>query len=85
MPLVAAARLAALEAGILRPSTTERIEALRGSGRLAEAEAGRLLQALGVLLGAVLRQQLADHAAGRPPGNLVDTAAAAAAGTRRPA
>ena len=75
MPLVAAARLAALEAGILRPSTTERIEALRGSGRLAEAEAGRLLQALDVLLGAVLRQQLADHAAGRLPGNLVDTAA----------
>ncbi len=75
MPLVAAARLAALGAGIAEPGTPARIAGLAARGRIGAAEAGRLQDAFGALLDAVLRQQLADHAAGLVPGSLVDTAA----------
>lgn len=78
MPLVAAARLAALGAGIADPATPARIAGLAARGRIGAAEAGRLAEAFGVLLDAVLRQQLADHASGLAPGTLVDTAALSA-------
>ncbi|MGG5810263.1 DUF294 nucleotidyltransferase-like domain-containing protein [Falsiroseomonas sp. CW058] len=75
MPLAAAARLAALRAGIAETSTAGRISGLAARGTLGAASAERLHHALALLLDAVLRQQLADHAAGRQPGSLVDTAA----------
>jgi signal-transduction protein with cAMP-binding, CBS, and nucleotidyltransferase domain len=75
MPLVAAARLAALGAGIAEAGTPARIAGLAARGRIGAAEAARLQDAFAVLLDAVLRQQLADHAAGLVPGSLVDTAA----------
>jgi signal-transduction protein with cAMP-binding, CBS, and nucleotidyltransferase domain len=75
MPLVAAARLSALRAGIGEPATPARIAGLAARGTLSAAEAARLQAAFAALLDAVLRQQLADLAAGLPPGNLVDTAA----------
>jgi signal-transduction protein with cAMP-binding, CBS, and nucleotidyltransferase domain len=75
MPLVAAARLLALRAGIAEPGTPARLAGLAAKGILSAAEAERLQAAFAVLLDAVLRQQLADHAAGLAPGNLVDTAA----------
>ena len=75
MPLVAAARLLALRQGVAAVSTPERIAGIAATGELTTAEAERLTEALGTLLDAVLRQQLADHAAGQIPGNLVDTTA----------
>ena len=75
MPLVAATRLRALRAGVAEPATPARIAGLAATGALSVAEAARLQAAFATLLDAVLRQQLADRAAGRPPGHLVDTAA----------
>jgi signal-transduction protein with cAMP-binding, CBS, and nucleotidyltransferase domain len=75
MPLVAAARLAALQAAIAAPGTPDRLAGLAARGALSAGEAERLQAAFAVLLDAVLRQQLADHAAGLAPGSLVDTAA----------
>jgi CBS domain-containing protein len=75
MPLVAAARLAALRAGIADPATPARLAGLADRGTISASEAERLRLAFGLLLDALLRQQLADLADGLPPGNLVDTAA----------
>ena len=75
MSLVAAARLLALRAGVVEPATPARIAGLAAKGALSVAEAARLQAGFAVLLDTVLRQQLADRAAGRPPGHLVDTAA----------
>jgi signal-transduction protein with cAMP-binding, CBS, and nucleotidyltransferase domain len=77
MPLVAAARLAALRAGVTDPATPARIAGLAARRVIGAAEAARLQQAFATLLDAVLRQQLADAASGGRPGNLVDTAAMA--------
>uniref|UniRef100_UPI0022EB435B DUF294 nucleotidyltransferase-like domain-containing protein n=1 Tax=Falsiroseomonas oryzae TaxID=2766473 RepID=UPI0022EB435B len=74
MPLVAAARLSALRAGIAEPATPARLAGLAAKGVITPADTARLQAAFGLLLDAVLRQQLADLAAGLPPGNLVDTA-----------
>ena len=73
MPLVAAARLAALRAGVAAPATPARLAGLAAKGVLSAGEAARLQAAFATLLDAVLRQQLADLAAGLRPGNLVDT------------
>jgi signal-transduction protein with cAMP-binding, CBS, and nucleotidyltransferase domain len=75
MPLVAATRLLALHDGVTETSTSARIAALATRGSIAAREASTLQAAFALLLDVLLRQQLADLAAGRRPGNLVDTAA----------
>jgi signal-transduction protein with cAMP-binding, CBS, and nucleotidyltransferase domain len=75
MPLVAAARLVALSAGVAETGTLARIAELARIGKVSAREAADLAAAFDLLLETVLRQQLADHAAGQGPGNLVDTAA----------
>ncbi|WP_198376068.1 DUF294 nucleotidyltransferase-like domain-containing protein [Neoroseomonas rubea] len=75
MPLVAAVRLIALRDGIAETGTPARLAALAARGSLLGREAAELESAFDLLLDVVLRQQLADHAAGQAPGNLVDTAA----------
>lgn len=75
MPLVAAARLLALREGIAATGTIARIDALAQQGSVTAREAASLGDAFDLLLDAVLRQQLADHAGGLSPGNLVDTTA----------
>lgn len=75
MPLAAAARLAAARAGVAETGTAARIGALAARGVLGREAAERLDHAFALLLELVLRQQLSDHAAGRQPGNLVDTGA----------
>jgi CBS domain-containing protein len=75
MPLVAATRLLALRDGVTETGTSQRIAALATRGSIAAREASSLQAGFALLLDVVLRQQLADHAAGRRPGNLVDTAA----------
>ncbi len=75
MPLVAATRLLALRDGITETGTSQRIAALAARGSIAAREASTLQAGFALLLEVLLRQQLADHAAGRRPGNLVDTEA----------
>jgi signal-transduction protein with cAMP-binding, CBS, and nucleotidyltransferase domain len=75
MPLVAAARLAALRRGVAETGTLARIAGIAAAGEIGAAEAARLRDAFALLLEAVLRQQLADQAAGLVPGQLVDTGA----------
>jgi signal-transduction protein with cAMP-binding, CBS, and nucleotidyltransferase domain len=75
MPLVAAARLGALQHGVAETGTPARLAGMAAAGALTAAEAARLRAAFDVLLDAVLRQQLADQAAGLAPGNLVETEA----------
>ncbi len=75
MPLVAAARVAALRAGIAETGTPARLAGLAAAGALSAEEARRLRLAFATLLDALLRQQLADLGAGGVPGSLVDTAA----------
>jgi signal-transduction protein with cAMP-binding, CBS, and nucleotidyltransferase domain len=75
MPLVAATRLLALRDGVTETGTSARIAALASRGSIAAREASTLQAGFALLLDVVLRQQLADHAAGHRPGNLVDTAA----------
>jgi len=64
-----------LRDGVTETGTSQRIAALAARGSIAAQEAGALQAAFALLLDVVLRQQLADQAAGRSPGNLVDTAA----------
>jgi signal-transduction protein with cAMP-binding, CBS, and nucleotidyltransferase domain len=73
MPLVAAVRLAALRGGVDATGTPARIAALEAAGSIAPSEAEGLRDAFAVLLARLLRQQLADVAAGVTPGSLVDT------------
>jgi signal-transduction protein with cAMP-binding, CBS, and nucleotidyltransferase domain len=77
MPLVAAARLLALQQGVAETGTPARLAALAAKGAIAPREAAALEAGFATLLGALLGQQLADHAAGRAPGSLVDTGALA--------
>jgi signal-transduction protein with cAMP-binding, CBS, and nucleotidyltransferase domain len=72
MPLVSATRLLALKHGVLETGTRARLAALATLGPIARAEADGLTEAFERLAGALLRQQLADATAGRPPGTLVE-------------
>ncbi|AVO45452.1 DUF294 nucleotidyltransferase-like domain-containing protein [Phreatobacter cathodiphilus] len=82
-PVVAAARCLALRHDIRRRSTRERIAALREKTIGAAEDLERWLDAHGVLLDAILRQQIIDLAAGRPPGSRVDPAILGKAGQAR--
>jgi DNA polymerase-3 subunit epsilon/CBS domain-containing protein len=82
-PVVAAARCLALRHDIRRRSTRERIAALREKRIGAAEDLERWLDAHGVILDAILRQQVADLAAGRPPGSRVDPAILGKAGQAR--
>ncbi|WP_291296579.1 DUF294 nucleotidyltransferase-like domain-containing protein [Elioraea sp.] len=79
MPLVSATRLLALQHGIAETATRARLAAIGAIGALAEGERRRLDAAFALIVDALLRQQLADLAAGLPATNLVDTQAMAAA------
>lgn len=70
--VVAAARCLALRHGVTARSTRERIEALREMGIGGAEDLDRWRDAHSTLVDAILRQQIADIEAGRPPGNRVD-------------
>lgn len=72
MPLVASVRLLALKHGVAATGTRARLAALAAAGAVGAPEERTLVSAFGTLAGALLRQQLADAAQGRPPGTLVD-------------
>jgi len=77
LPLVSAARVMALKRGIAATGTGARLRALGSGDRgpIGADDLGRLLDAQELLLDLILRQQIADLAAGRPPGSRVDAAA----------
>lgn len=63
--------------------TRERIDAVRRMKIGSDVDLERWPEAHAVILDAILRQQLADIAAGRPPGNKVDPAILSRDGQRR--
>lgn len=82
-PVVAAARCLALRHDIRLRSTRERLQALRERKIGAGEDLERWLDAHGVILDAILRQQIIDLAAGRPPGSRVDPSILGKAGQAR--
>jgi DNA polymerase-3 subunit epsilon/CBS domain-containing protein len=70
--IVAAARLLALRYGVAEHATRARLEGVNAKVPRAARDIDGLIQAHGVLLAAVLDQQLVDMAAGRPPSNKVE-------------
>ena len=60
MPIFSAARVLALTHGLEARSTPERLEGARGVKDVPEAVIDNLIEAHRILLGAILRQQLAD-------------------------
>ena len=71
-PIVAGARILALRHGIAETGTVERLTAVHQNGRLGETDLNVLTGAHRAILGAILRQQIADIGAGRSPGTGVD-------------
>jgi DNA polymerase-3 subunit epsilon/CBS domain-containing protein len=70
--IVAAARLLAIRHGVLEHSTRARLEGIKTKMPRAERDLDALIAAHGVLLAAVLDQQLIDIAVGTPPSNRVE-------------
>ncbi len=71
LPIVAGVRAIVLRHGIGTTSTTERLGHLRNGDLMREADADMLSGAHEVIVGTLLRQQIADIAAERAPGNWV--------------
>lgn len=71
-PLVASARLWALQAGIAATATLERVAALGQAGTLDANEVEELTAAFSHVTYLMLRQQLADVQSGNPASNYVD-------------
>jgi len=70
--LVSAARLLALRFHVAERSTRARLEGVKALKIGGERDLEAMIDAHGVLLEAILAQQLIDIAAGRPPGNSVE-------------
>ncbi len=70
--IVSVARVLAIFHGIAEHSTKARIEGVRALGPASERDLNAMIEAQRVILGAILDQQLADIAAGRPPSNKVE-------------
>jgi DNA polymerase-3 subunit epsilon/CBS domain-containing protein len=75
MPIFSAARVAALTHGIPARSTPERLRAAAEKGVASRRTVDNLIEAHAILLGLILRQQLADIDAGLTLGNMVETGA----------
>jgi len=74
LPLVSAARVLALRHRIEATSTTERLRLLTEKGVLSAGDAAAATEALDAILAVILRQQLADINAGKPPSAKIDPA-----------
>ena len=72
LAVTSAARVLAIRYGVLRRSTTDRLAGVRAVGAGADADLAAWDAAQAVLLAVILEQQLADIAAGWPPGATVD-------------
>jgi DNA polymerase-3 subunit epsilon/CBS domain-containing protein len=83
MPIFTGARVLSIRHGVLARSTPQRLRGAAEAGALRPADADTVLVAHETIVGAILRQQLADASAGVPPSNLVDTARLAAGAKAR--
>ncbi len=72
LPLIGLVRFLALRHGISTTGTLDRLVALRAAGAISAGLHAALAEDFAVLTDLRLRQQLADHAAGLPPGNRLD-------------
>ncbi|WP_323794633.1 DUF294 nucleotidyltransferase-like domain-containing protein [Nisaea sp.] len=72
LPLVSAARVLALRHGIEATSTFERFRKLRERKLISAGDAMAVAEALEAFMAAILRQQLADSAAGLEPSSKID-------------
>ena len=72
LPITAGARVMALQHGLALTSTADRLKGLAARGALGADDARQLVDALEVLLCAVLNQQAADIEAGQELSTLVD-------------
>ncbi len=70
--IVSTARVLAIRYHVVEHSTRARLEGVKALKAGAERDLDALMEAHGVLLAAVLDQQLVDIAAGRPPSNAVE-------------
>jgi DNA polymerase-3 subunit epsilon/CBS domain-containing protein len=70
--IVSVARVLAIYFGIAEHSTKARIENVRALGLGSESDLNAMIETQRVILSAILDQQLADIAAGRPPSNKVE-------------
>jgi DNA polymerase-3 subunit epsilon/CBS domain-containing protein len=82
-PVVAAARCLAMRHDIRERSTRERLAALRARQIGSAEDIDTWIEAHGVLVDAILRQQIADLGAGLPPGSRVDPSILGRAGQAR--
>jgi CBS domain-containing protein len=71
MPLVQMVRILALQHGIPATATLERLAALRQAGVISSDDEATLGAVFGLMVGVLLREQVADATAGRPVGTLV--------------
>ena len=71
--IVASARILALRYHVAERSTLARLEGVKALNVGAERDLDAWIAAHGVLVSAILAQQLVDIAAGRPPSNSVET------------
>ena len=74
LPLVGLVRFMALSHGIGATGTLDRLAALQAAAAISPGLHAALVEDFAVLTDLRLRQQLADHAAGLPPGNRLDLA-----------
>ncbi len=72
LPLVSAARLMALKLGVAETGTAARLRAVGAAGLIGDSDISGLTAAHGLLLETILHQQIADLAAGRPPGSRIN-------------
>ena len=72
LPVTAGARVLALKHGIAETSTAGRLRRVAEAGGIVEADAEQLIEAHGLMLDLVLRQQLIDIAAGREPNSKIE-------------
>ena len=71
-PIVAGARTLALRYGVADTATANRLEGVHRAGHLGQSDLRTLILAHQAILGAILRQQIEDLAAGLAPGSRVD-------------
>lgn len=75
LPLVAGARILALQNGIAATGTHERLREAETLGRINRSDLPELIEAHEIIVGCILRQQLNDLEAGREPVNSIDSSA----------
>ena len=74
LPIVAGARILALENGIAATGTHERLREAARLGKINQGDLPELIEAHEMIVGCILRQQLKDIDAGREPVNRIDPA-----------